>query len=260
MKKEWCVTEIVLAHRFYAPPGWRSYEYAGGRQMYGLVYGLRGWATNRFQDGRTQALHAGQAMLLPRGTTYVTACDERAPFEHMTVNFHLQAEDGELSQPLLLQPGAGSSFEYTFTQLVRCWTGRHSHYRVRCIGLLYELLYQCLAECTAAPRVQERKIAAARDYLDEHFCEDFPLSELPERCHMTETYFRRLFQQVYQQTPSQYRTRLRIAKSRDLLLDGRLSVNEIARLCGYEDAAYFSRVFKQATGACPTSFIKNVEE
>jgi len=35
------------------------------------------------------------------------------------------------------------------------------------------------------------------------------------------------------------------------------SISEIAELCGYDDALYFSRVFKKSFGCSPSAFAKN---
>ena len=38
------------------------------------------------------------------------------------------------------------------------------------------------------------------------------------------------------------------------------TTGEIAKLCGYEDALYFSRVFKKHFGCAPTAFAKSAKK
>ena len=38
------------------------------------------------------------------------------------------------------------------------------------------------------------------------------------------------------------------------------SINEIAQMCGYDDALYFSRVFKKRFGCSPTKYIRKDAE
>lgn len=248
------IADLVLAHRFVSPPGWESYEYANGRAMHGLVYVLQGLAHYQFMAGESITLRAGQALLLPRGLPYVTRCEQAVPFEHMTVNFQTRGETTPFVRYSLITPDNRRGFEHLFGTLVKAWAARHPYYRIQCMAMLYQLLFRYLSETDHAPRAHVRKLDPARSYLDEHFMEAFPLAGLAEKCNMTETYFRRLFRAVYQETPSQYRCRLRVAKACDLLLDGRLKVEQIARLCGFEDAAYFSRVFRLAMGCPPVRY------
>ena len=46
--------------------------------------------------------------------------------------------------------------------------------------------------------------------------------------------------------------RLRVAKARELLEGQRLSVDVVARRVGYEDVAFFRRLFRKYTGLTPT--------
>lgn len=46
--------------------------------------------------------------------------------------------------------------------------------------------------------------------------------------------------------------RLRVARARELLESGRLPVDEVARRVGYEDVAFFRRLFRKYTGLTPS--------
>ena len=47
-------------------------------------------------------------------------------------------------------------------------------------------------------------------------------------------------------------TRIRIENARKLMAHTQFTVAEVAALVGYDDPAYFSRVFRQETGVSPT--------
>jgi AraC-like DNA-binding protein len=60
-------------------------------------------------------------------------------------------------------------------------------------------------------------------------------------------------------TPLEYMTSLRMKKAESLLSTmwtREYSVAEVARMCGFEDALYFSRVFKKTYGCSPSNFAK----
>ncbi|HZJ88705.1 MAG TPA: helix-turn-helix transcriptional regulator, partial [Sphaerochaeta sp.] len=53
-------------------------------------------------------------------------------------------------------------------------------------------------------------------------------------------------------SPWEYLSRLRIARSVELLEQSALSINEIARQVGFRDQAYFCRVFRRIQGFPPS--------
>ena len=58
-------------------------------------------------------------------------------------------------------------------------------------------------------------------------------------------------------TPLEYMTNLRMKNAESMLTamwTKEYSVAEIAQMCGFEDALYFSRVFKKYYGCSPTNF------
>lgn len=251
---ELILERIILTHRFSAPPGWVSEEYAQIRQHHGIVYVLNGKAQYYMGHGDRLWLNKGDCLYVPRGSDYITRCSQDEGFEHMTVNFDVRGE-GRLSPgPVKLRLNAQQHFEQAFSSLVHHWSVRHPHYRERCMGILYEMTYLLLCELQTPPRQHIRKLEPARAYLDAHFCEDFPLEVLPELCGLSATYFRRLFHSVYHETPAEYRRRLRIARAGDLILYGQYDLAEIASMCGYSDPAYFSRIFKKTMGVPPSRY------
>lgn len=88
-----------------------------------------------------------------------------------------------------------------------------------------------------------------------------PLYELDEQLRSAPycyDYLCRLFRQEMNTTPHKYLSRLRLEAACSMLRqgDGR-SVTEIARMCGYSDPLYFSRVFKKRYGVSPREYGKS---
>ena len=55
-------------------------------------------------------------------------------------------------------------------------------------------------------------------------------------------------------TVQEYIQKIRMEKAAEMLCNGRESVSEIASACGYDDASYFSRVFKQSFQISPSQY------
>lgn len=245
---------IILCHRFVSPPGWHSEEYAIARRHHGIVYAIKGHAVYTLKDGTSFSLREGEWLYMPKGSVYTTRCEEES-FIHMTVNFDIM-DDGMVFPGIQHRRAASPQPEQVFSSLVSAWTKRHYDYTEKCLGCLYELIYCLRRELLPAPAGYLKLLQPAREYLDEHFCENFPIEELATCCDVSPTYFRRLFARVYGVSAAEERSRLRIAKACDLLLSGQYSVEQTALLCGYPDAAYFSRTFRKLKGVPPSRYGK----
>lgn len=81
--------------------------------------------------------------------------------------------------------------------------------------------------------------------------------ELAALCKLSRFYFIKLFKKNLGLTPQEYYTKLIIDKSSNLLLNTSNSINEIAKLCGIEDALYFSKKFKKYMGISPRAYRKS---
>ena len=59
-------------------------------------------------------------------------------------------------------------------------------------------------------------------------------------------------------TPMQYITSIRMTKAKELLETTDLTINEIGDLIGYQNALYFSRIFKKTVGTAPTAYRQSI--
>ena len=70
------------------------------------------------------------------------------------------------------------------------------------------------------------------------------------------SYFRKVFEELYNEPPHNYLLQCRLQKAEYLLTDNELQIQEIAVLCGFQDKFYFSRLFKKNYGMSPMKYRK----
>lgn len=99
-----------------------------------------------------------------------------------------------------------------------------------------------------------KNVAPAVKYLDAHFAEATPLAEVAKLCNLSLTHFNRLFQQLLQMSPSQYRTALRIQRARLLLRTSNELIINIAVDAGFCDQSHLTKQFRNATGMTPKEY------
>jgi len=72
--------------------------------------------------------------------------------------------------------------------------------------------------------------------------------------HTSIFYFCKLFKKVTGTTFTEFVSRTRVEKAKNLLLNPNLRVSEIAYEVGFQSLTHFNRVFKQIMGESPTEY------
>ena len=97
-------------------------------------------------------------------------------------------------------------------------------------------------------------IADAQAWLSTHFSVGSPVEETVRRSGLAERTFKRRFTEATGLAPIDYIQRLRIEDAKRRLERTDAPVDEISWQVGYEDAAFFRRLFKRVTGLTPGAY------
>ncbi len=100
------------------------------------------------------------------------------------------------------------------------------------------------------------QIQPALDYIDNNYDEDITAATMAELCHLSYSYFSRMFKKVVQKNFREYLNYIRITKSEILLATTTLSVTDIALKCGFSTSSYFIQQFKLYKKISPKQFRK----
>ena len=98
------------------------------------------------------------------------------------------------------------------------------------------------------------KIRQAEDHLSRHFDRDVPVKELAELSGMSQRNFVRRFKEATGHKPGVYLQMIRVTAARRMLEDGAPSIEQVGLSVGYEDAAFFRRIFKRHSGITPSAY------
>ncbi len=88
----------------------------------------------------------------------------------------------------------------------------------------------------------------------ERYNENISMKSLADDLHVNVMYLGQLFKREVGMTLSRYINQYRLAIAKDLLIASKLSVAQIAVKVGYQNQAYFYRVFKQSEGVSPKEY------
>lgn len=97
-------------------------------------------------------------------------------------------------------------------------------------------------------------IKKAKSYIHNNYADSLTLSDVASHVFLHSSYFSTVFKTKTGTTFRQYLRDYRIQKSKELMLEGRLKIYEIAQAVGYQESANFVRAFKEVEGENPSEF------
>ena len=96
-----------------------------------------------------------------------------------------------------------------------------------------------------------KRLEQAFTYINDHYCEKITLEEVAASVYMSSNYFSSYFRRVANISFSDYVTRLRVNRAREMLRENGANVTEIAMECGFNNISNFYRLYKKHMGKTP---------
>ena len=97
-------------------------------------------------------------------------------------------------------------------------------------------------------------ITRARDFISKNQGEALSLGQVARAVNTSTFYFCKMFKKATGLNFTDYVSRTRIEKAKNLLLNPNLRVSEIAFEVGFQSLTHFNRVFKKLSGESPTTY------
>jgi AraC-like DNA-binding protein/ligand-binding sensor protein len=97
-------------------------------------------------------------------------------------------------------------------------------------------------------------ITRAKEFIIEHQSEDLSLGQVAKAVNTSTFHFCKLFKKATGLNFTDYVSRVRVEKAKNLLLNPNLRISEIAYEVGFQSLTHFNRVFKRITGQSPTHY------
>ncbi len=179
---------------------------------------------------------------------------------HFTGNSVMQLlENLELTGRNIFQVGIKTELIQLFEKIIDEIMAQNHRYHSLCISYLINLLSMFSRESYAREKgvfiknsgIEQSVIKMQREYQFDH-----SISYYAKSSNLSVYQFIRKFRNTMQYSPSKYVEKIRMDKSKELLLSTDLTINEISEVVGYNDPFYFSKVFKKNTGQSPSAFRK----
>ncbi len=235
----------------------KTFDRFFGREKDGLFFLCSGRATFNNKDGTVTTVDPGELLFIPHGSKYSMVYTAKEN-EFALVNFDMASRYGEPtiifdSIRLVAKDDNLGSIEKIMTELVLCGKSCDASTLMRKKELLYSL-FGIIARSTpmVSLDITYARIFEGVRLLEETYLENLQVSEFANACHFGVNSFRRYFLKCFGMSPVKYRNDMRIKRAKELLMDGELTVSEVAYSCAFENVGYFCRYYLKTYGETPS--------
>ncbi len=201
-------------------------------------------------DGAKILLEKGDIIYIPKGSIRHRLLGESA--DYVSLNF---VDNSPLALPLFIKDGLTEIVHYlirTFDSIIEYTTNlQDERFQLLLSCLIKQLEKQCEFQ-SELPLVLNIK-----NYVKVHLSSKITLSDVSKHTHYSIPHCEMVFKQTTGLSIMEYIIKKRISLAKTLLLEGVLSLPEIANTVGFNDYNYFSRVFKKEVGVSPLRYRNN---
>lgn len=106
-------------------------------------------------------------------------------------------------------------------------------------------------------QVYSLHIKKAIDYIESRYRDNINLTDVSNYLEINKSYFCSLFKEETSYTFTGFLNKIRIEKSKELLLRDDLSILDIALMVGFNSQNYYNIIFKRITNETPLEFRRN---
>ncbi len=232
------------------PISWKKgTAYAKARKYDALSFRVNGSASYRHGDKEYTA-SKNDLLFIPANFDYTITANKSE--DVLVVHFYL--EGAHFDEIKIFSPQNPDVFERLFYEISKVWRTKATGYKYKMYSLFYKILGQIeIQEEQKAQRTNPKKLQLALEYLHENFnSPQTTIEAVASHIGTSSVYLRRLFQSAFGKSPLRYLNDMRVDHAVSLLKTGYYSIQEVATLSGFNDAKYFSTVYKRKIGNSPS--------
>jgi transcriptional regulator GlxA family with amidase domain len=189
-------------------------------------------------------------------TTHWAFCDRlRGQYPRIRVHPERALVTAGTGQRLVMA-GGGTSWLDLALYLIARLAGVDAAMQVARVHLVNwnDIGQQPFARLAQSRQSQDRLVAQCQQWIATRYAGPAPVARMARHSGLSERAFARRFRQATGMPPLEYVHTLRLEDAKQKLESGDAPVEAIAEEVGYEDAAFFSRLFRRKVGLTPVQY------
>jgi AraC-like DNA-binding protein len=221
-------------------------------------------------DGRRFAVNPGELMVVPPNVPHAYGAAEERPW---TVHwFHVVGEQlGPLIDELgvsrtqpIVRLGQNARLVALLQDLEQVleddYAFPHLLFASQLLGHIVGLMIWLRRNDFSDSHDAHQRVLQSVERMKQRLDKPLDVAQLASLANLSSSHYSTLFRRLTGASPTAYFTRLRLHRAAGLLLTTRDSVKIIAARLGYDDALYFSRIFRRCHGVPPSEYRRPEED
>jgi AraC-like DNA-binding protein/mannose-6-phosphate isomerase-like protein (cupin superfamily) len=212
---------------------------------------------------------AGDLLLIPQGVRHSIEATDAEEAHVFAVHFFATLYGGTnylkmMGYPHLIPSRCGSPYREISERLTREFAVKAPGWINAMRNDIYSMLLHVVRHeadlfADTSSRIESQvllpRLFPVLDWIDQNLSSpNITVADLSAQVWISETHFRRLFQQVFSMSPVQFIRRRRVERACTLLRTTDKPIKQIAYSCGFAEDAFFSRVFHRLVGVSPAAY------
>ena len=230
-----------------------------GRLDYYLMYVITGRVDVHFPDAIKEC-GEGSLIVFPPNTRYTYTHSEDGILEYVFIHFtgsaveEVLADCGILIHPEINYAKCSDTLIARFQNMFDAFA-KQDKLRDRDIGAILEQILVSLGRRILDKREEnKKKLHKSLGKILSEYSGQISVAKLAELEGLSISRYNTVFREQFGLSPVKYLTETRMSVARDLLKTTDMNVNQIGRMCGYNDSHFFSKMFKSLYGVSPSEY------
>lgn len=245
------INRVISTATIYSEKGSGGTRFC--RECWAVIHKFEGETVYKI-GGKNIISNRENMVILPKGCTYEWKCLKAGRFSVLEFECNLTYDE------ILYFSGINAEvIQKTMQKMETRNILKEKYYKLNNLNDTYSIITMLLKGVSRKYNSanKKEKIAPAVKFMAENLSQSPSNDVLAELCGISTVYFRKLFTEIYCDSPINYLHKLKIQKAKEMLKSDFGTISEIAITLGYSNLYDFSRVFKKHTGTSPKLFLNS---
>lgn len=247
-----------------------------------VIYVIEGKIFLRLNDKYVEGSTGDFMFIAPETVHYLKSGDEPLRFKSLVFDIRILSGSSDdfcqnkIFHPLLLHQMKISdkitqsdenyeNIKSIFFSLAGCCENKKEFYQLEAKHLVFNFFYNIMSgnhynKISLESNKLTEAVKQAIMYIQDNYTDEITTGSLSEYVHYNEYYFMRVFKKYTGRTIVEFLTEYRLEKSKELLKNEDLTVEDVAYRVGFSSNSYFIRKFRDMFKVTPGEFRKLINK